>query len=104
MFGLYALWLWPLLFMAPVALFWLAWMGMFTMASLTWMAMTWRLWIVPIAVLLIAFFFVGPMLHGVHHLIGLVVSMALWIVLPISLGVWFARRHPKPGAPWDKRL
>ena len=89
--------------MAPVALFWLAWMGMFTLASLTWMKMTWRLWIIPVAVMLLAFFVVGPLLHGAHHLIGLLVSVALWVVVPIALGIWFARRHPKPGAPWDPR-
>jgi hypothetical protein len=98
MLGLFTFWFWPLLFLAPVALFWLAWMGMFTFATLTWMAMTWRLWVIPVALMLVAFFVVGPLLHGVHHLIGMLISVALWIVLPIALGIWFARKFPSPHA------
>ena len=91
-----AIFLWPLLFILPVALFWLAWMGMFTLASLTWLSMTWRLWIWPVAVIFIAIYLVGPLLHGVHHVIGTLVTIALWIALPIGLGIWFAGKHPKP--------
>ena len=78
---------WPLLFLLPVALFWLAWMGMFTLASLTWLGMTWRLWIVPVGVMLTAFFVVGPLLHGVHHLLGIFVSIGLWVTVATA-GRW----------------
>ena len=103
MTGLMTFWLWPLLFVLPVALFWLAWMGMFTFASLVWLRMTWRLWIVPVAIMFLAFFVIAPLFHGAHHVIGALASIALWIVLPIALGVWFANRHPKPNNPWDPK-
>ena len=101
--GMMALFFWPLLFVLPVALFWLAWMGMFTLASLTWLRMTWRLWIWPVGIMFIAFFVIGPLFHGAHHVIGTLVSIALWIVLPIALGIWYAGRHPKPPGPWDTK-
>ena len=94
--GMMALFLWPLLFVLPVALFWLAWMGMFTLASLTWLTMTWRLWIWPVAFMFIAIYLVTPLLHGAHHVIGGLMSIALWVALPIALGIWYANRHPKP--------
>ena len=103
MIGLMTLFFWPLLFVLPVALFWLAWMGVFTLASLTWLRLTWQLWIWPVALLVFAFFVVGPLFHGAHYLIGIVVSIALWMVLPIALGIWFARRNPHPPAPWDNK-
>ena len=101
--GMMALFFWPLLFVLPVALFWLAWMGMFTFASLTWLRVTWRLWIWPFALMFIAFFVIGPLFHGAHHVIGTLVWIALWIALPIGLGIWYAGRHPKPPSRWDPK-
>ncbi len=101
--GMIAFFLWPLLFVLPVALFWLAWMGMFTVASLAWIGATWRLWIWPLALIVLAGFVVGPLLHGVGHVLGTLISIGLWIVLPLALGVWFARRYPRRAAVEDRR-
>ncbi len=98
-----ALFFWPLLFVLPIALFWLAWMGMFTSASLTWLRMTWRHWIWHVGFMFLAFFVIGPLFHGTHHVIGMLVSLLLWIALPVGLGIWFARKHPKPPSPWDRK-
>jgi hypothetical protein len=102
--GMMTFFFWPLLFLLPVTLFWLAWMGMFTLASLTWIRMTWRLWIWPVAIMVVAMFVADALFHSAHHVVGWLVSIALWICLPIGLGIWFARRHPKPPSPWDNKL
>ena len=117
MIAIAAFWLIPFVMMSSAfVLFWL-WAGLFAgfgaVLLRIWMGLWARTFYWAWFALLVAavlFLVVGPIWHGVNHLLHSLVWLLLWVVAPIGAGIWLAHRFPKQGAhdtnpfaSWERR-
>ena len=91
-------WFWPVLFLVPVMLFWLGF-GLIAAVVSLWARLIMMVLTSPLlmglALACLAMVLVGPLLHGVGHLLHAATWIVAGVMLPVAFGIWMARRYPK---------